>query len=165
VRVACVVKANVVNFDIGDFSPIYPYETHLQNEQLSHIDMNIRRSHNAWQFCRGTPVELRTLVVPLLCILLFCIGATIAAPAQTFTVLSDFNGPNGECPFAPLVQASDDNFYGTATYGGSLATHIAISPRNCYVGCGTIFKMTPAGRMKLLYQFYPQPAVRTARIR
>jgi hypothetical protein len=92
-------------------------------------------------------VELRTLVI------LFCIGATIAAPAQTFTVLSDFNGPNGEGPFAPLVQASDDNFYGTATYGGNITTHIAISPRNCYVGCGTVFKMTPAGQTELLYQF------------
>jgi uncharacterized repeat protein (TIGR03803 family) len=92
-------------------------------------------------------VELRTLVI------LFCIGGTIAAPAQTFTVLSDFNGPNGEGPFAPLVQASDNNFYGTATYGGNLTTQIAISPRNCYVGCGTIFKMTPSGQMTLLYQF------------
>jgi uncharacterized repeat protein (TIGR03803 family) len=92
-------------------------------------------------------VELRTLVI------LFCIGGTIAAPAQTFTVLSDFNGPNGEGPFAPLVQASDNNFYGTATYGGNLTTQIAISPRNCYVGCGTIFKMTPPGQMTLLYQF------------
>src|SRR5258707_13389739 len=39
--------------------------------------------------------------------------------AQTFTTLMNFTGSNGSSPlFAPLVQGTDGNLYGTASAGG-----------------------------------------------
>jgi uncharacterized repeat protein (TIGR03803 family) len=47
-----------------------------------------------------------------------------------------------------LVQADDGNFYGTAVGGG-------VCPYSAG-GCGTIFKMTPAGKLTKLYNFCSQ---------
>ena len=49
------------------------------------------------------------------------------------------------------MQASDGNFYGTTAYGGS-----GLCPNRGeggYSGCGTIFRMTPAGAVTTLYSF------------
>ena len=57
-----------------------------------------------------------------------CAMMTIAASAQTFTTLASFDITDGSSPyFAPLVQGTDGNFYGT-TSGGN-------------VGNGTIYKL------------------------
>jgi uncharacterized repeat protein (TIGR03803 family) len=74
----------------------------------------------------------------------------MCADAQvTFTTLVTFNGANGMGPNAVLTQGADGNFYGTTTYGGTSNT--------CGVyGCGTIFKITPAGSLTTLYNFCPQ---------
>ena len=48
--------------------------------------------------------------------------------------------PSGIAPAAPLVQAIDGNFYGTASGGGA----------NNY---GTVFSITPAGTPSVLYSF------------
>ena len=62
-------------------------------------------------------------------------------PAGGLTTLYTFTGGNdGSQPQAGLVQGSDGNFYGTTTYGGT-------------DGDGTIFKLTPAGRLTTLYTF------------
>lgn len=53
---------------------------------------------------------------------------------------------NGVSPSA-LVLGTDGNFYGTASNGGGTA--ICASG----VGCGTVFKMTPAGTLTALYTF------------
>ncbi|MFY9558719.1 MAG: choice-of-anchor tandem repeat GloVer-containing protein [Terriglobales bacterium] len=62
----------------------------------------------------------------------------------TLTVLHSFNGTSdGYIPFegnAGLVQATDGNFYGANTYGGSL-------------GFGTFFQITPKGAFSVLYNF------------
>jgi len=57
-----------------------------------------------------------------------------------FNTLADFNGTNGAEPSAPLIQGLDGNLYGTAFMGG----HLDCPGRH---GCGTIFKITPLGRM------------------
>jgi len=56
---------------------------------------------------------------------------------------------NGYC--APMVQASNGNFYGTTSSGGT----------NFYAplgaGAGTFFEITPAGAFRTLYNFCSQP--------
>lgn len=64
-------------------------------------------------------------------------------PAQMFTTLVNFNGTNGDTPeYGALVQGRDGNFYGTTRFGGA----------NNY---GTVFRMTPAGNLSVLYSFGP----------
>ena len=76
-------------------------------------------------------------------IIVFCIVAAIASPAQTFKILVSFNDTDGEYPTSPLVQGLDGDFYGTTSGGG---THFD----------GTVFKVTPAGMLTTLYNFCSQ---------
>ncbi|HLV78989.1 MAG TPA: choice-of-anchor tandem repeat GloVer-containing protein [Chthonomonadaceae bacterium] len=66
------------------------------------------------------------------------------APDGTYTVLHAFAGypGDGAWPTAGLIQASDGNFYGV-TYGGGANN------------AGTIFQITPAGSLMVLYSFNP----------
>ena len=52
---------------------------------------------------------------------------------------------DGRSPYAALVQASDGNFYGTTSAGGS--------NQLCDNGCGTIFKITPSGTLTTVHNF------------
>lgn len=61
----------------------------------------------------------------------------------TLTTLHSFNGLDGVNPYGALLLASNGDFYGTATAGGS-------------GGGGTIFKMTPSGTFTTLYNFCTQ---------
>jgi uncharacterized repeat protein (TIGR03803 family) len=69
-------------------------------------------------------------------------------PAGTLTTLYDFcakaDCADGMTPNGPLVQATDGNFYGT-TYG---------YPANQ----GTVFEITPEGKLSTLYSFCPSNA-------
>lgn len=51
---------------------------------------------------------------------------------------------DGGLPLAPLIQATDGNFYGTTTTAGANGNG------------GTVFKITPAGRLTTLYSFCAQ---------
>lgn len=66
------------------------------------------------------------------------------------TTLHSFDYTDGDGPYAALVQATDGDFYGT-TYEGGSNTNSA-----CPSGCGTIFKITPAGVLTTLYNFCSQ---------
>jgi uncharacterized repeat protein (TIGR03803 family) len=65
-------------------------------------------------------------------------------PGGSLTTLHSFdstdNGPTG------LVQAANGNFYGTTSFGGDLT---CIAPE----GCGTVFELTPAGKLTTLHSF------------
>ena len=85
-------------------------------------------------------------------VFIFCAATEIASSAQTLGTLANFNGPNGADPEAPLVQATDGNFYGTTLYGGT-----GIGPcTGQESGCGIVFKITPAGTLTTLYDFCSQ---------
>lgn len=66
-------------------------------------------------------------------------------PSGTFSVLYDFDSTHGYCPYDPLVQGTDGNFYGTTFFGGT----------NCISGvsCGVVFKITPTGTLTVLHNF------------
>ncbi|HWY56734.1 MAG TPA: choice-of-anchor tandem repeat GloVer-containing protein [Terriglobales bacterium] len=67
-------------------------------------------------------------------------------PGGTYTTLYSFTGgKDGAYPYAPPVQGNDGNFYGTTTAGGNSTA--------CGGGCGTIYKITPAGALTTLYEF------------
>ena len=62
-------------------------------------------------------------------------------PSGTLTTLQNLSGS----AIAGLVQASDGNFYGTTNLGGD---------DNCYfLGCGTVFKITPSGTLTTVHTF------------
>jgi uncharacterized repeat protein (TIGR03803 family) len=68
-------------------------------------------------------------------------------PGGTLTTLYSFcsqpNCADGAVPGVGLFQAADGTFYGTTVYGGAS-------------GYGTVFKITPAGRLTTLYSFCAQ---------
>jgi uncharacterized repeat protein (TIGR03803 family) len=72
-------------------------------------------------------------------------------PSGTLTTLYSFcsqsNCTDGSGPEAALVRATNGNLYGTTPLGGS----------NCMnMGCGTVFKITPSGKLTTLYSFCSQ---------
>jgi uncharacterized repeat protein (TIGR03803 family) len=86
-------------------------------------------------------------------VFVICATTAIASPAQDFTTLYSFcshtNCTGGSYPYAGLIQATDGNFYGTTLAGAN------INP-DCVQGCGTVFKVTPAGVLTMLYSFCSQ---------
>jgi len=83
------------------------------------------------------------------------------SPTGKFKTLYNFcmqsGCPDGEFPVGGLIEGSDGNFYGTTNAGGN-----STCPGG---GCGTIYKITPAGVLTTLHRFnntdgaYPTPAL------
>jgi uncharacterized repeat protein (TIGR03803 family) len=65
---------------------------------------------------------------------------------------SQANCVDGGSPLGPLIQASNGDFYGTTENGGPNANCLAMG----FLGCGTIFKITPGGTLTTLYTFCSQ---------
>lgn len=74
------------------------------------------------------------------CALLAGVLTFTASAAQVAAIYHFTNGPDGAGPWAGLVEASDGNFYGTATAGG-------------LNGNGTVFRITKAGILTTLHSF------------
>ena len=72
------------------------------------------------------------------------------APAGTLSVLWAFGaGSDGNGPWTGVTQGTDGNFYGTTVSGGTIQTCGA----GYDFGCGTIFRVTPAGEETVLWDF------------
>lgn len=69
-------------------------------------------------------------------------------PTGAVTILHSFGSSqtDGMAPQGPLIQGRDGAFYGTTAAGGGF---------NCgyWSGCGTVFRMTPAGQTTTLFAF------------
>jgi uncharacterized repeat protein (TIGR03803 family) len=65
-------------------------------------------------------------------------------PSGNFAVIYSFcaqaNCVDGSIPYSGVVQAADGNFFGTTVSGGA-------------AGLGTVFRLTPHGRLTVLYSF------------
>jgi uncharacterized repeat protein (TIGR03803 family) len=70
-------------------------------------------------------------------------------PSGKLTTLLSFNGTDGAYASAALVQATDGNFYGTTAGGGSGGASLC----DYSEGCGTVFRITPSGRLTTLHSF------------
>jgi uncharacterized repeat protein (TIGR03803 family) len=78
-------------------------------------------------------------------------------PAGKLTTLHQFcsktNCTDGANPWGVLVKAKDGNFYGTTAAGG---THVCKTRGQEKIGCGTVFRITPKGKLTTLYNFCSQ---------
>jgi uncharacterized repeat protein (TIGR03803 family) len=95
----------------------------------------------------------------------FCLAAILMASFQTgfahaqLTQLYAFeynpsatsNYPDGETPYAELIQGADGNYYTTTFAGGSGACTDGVE--GLTQGCGAVVKITPAGVLSVLYSF------------
>jgi len=74
-------------------------------------------------------------------------------PAGEVTVLYTFcsqtDCKDGSTPYGAMIIGSDGNLYGTTYAGGTNTT-------DCNGGCGTLFKIAPAGVLTTLYNFCSQ---------
>ena len=95
-------------------------------------------------------MKLRTVAKTVFILFAVLATASIAVQAQVLINLSTLTVNDGVSPYyGPLIQGKNGNFYGTAAFGGS-------SKYTCSggtPGCGTIFEVTPAGKVTRLYRF------------
>jgi len=83
-------------------------------------------------------------------------GGTVfkITPKGSLTTLYSFcsqtNCADGAIPTGQLVQGTDGNFYGTTKTGGH---HGCVNYDLGQRGCGTIFRITPSGKLTTLYKF------------
>jgi len=79
------------------------------------------------------------VTVKVCAVILFCVVSAIVSPAQTFTNLLSFTGPNGASPES-IVQGPDGNLWGATANGG-------------LPNCGIVFKMSAAGVLTRVVSF------------
>jgi len=82
------------------------------------------------------PKKLLTLTATLVAFL----APQSAHADYSLTTMVTFDGTNGATPSSGLLVGKDENFYGTTREGGTN-------------GIGTIFKMTPSGRLAIVASF------------
>jgi uncharacterized repeat protein (TIGR03803 family) len=103
----------------------------------------INRIKELTEMKRAISLTMRTSAV----LAAYVVTAIALPAADTFSKLFNFNGHNGSLPES-LIQATDGLFYGSTYYGGKVKTCIFSNK-----GCGSIFKMTPDGKVTSLYSF------------
>jgi len=79
----------------------------------------------------------------------------ITASGNLTTIHSFCSEPDcidGSAPYAAPVQATDGNLYGTTSSGGANT-----NAEYCSTGCGTVFRITPSGKLTTLHRFCSEP--------
>src|SRR6516165_9972058 len=66
-------------------------------------------------------------------------------PLGKLTTLHSFDGADGANPIGSLGQDTNGSFYGTTGFGGTSSA--------CTGGCGTVFEITPGGKLTTLHSF------------
>jgi uncharacterized repeat protein (TIGR03803 family) len=111
---------------------------------------------NSLQRSMTYPVRALPALVAVITLMLTTLSD---ARAQSFAVLDSFCAQitclTGEFP-ASLMQATNGDLYGTTTAGGSNTNDLCSSVDRA-AGCGTVFKITPAGKLTTLYNFCSLP--------
>jgi uncharacterized repeat protein (TIGR03803 family) len=74
------------------------------------------------------------------------LSLAVRTQAQILHTIAVFDGVNGNGPFASVVQGVDGNIYGTTDSGGNPNTQ-----------SGTLFRVTPGGKLTDLYNFCSKP--------
>jgi uncharacterized repeat protein (TIGR03803 family) len=84
------------------------------------------------------PIRVRRFLSEVIAIAVLAFGLTVAAGAQTETVIYNFSGAaDGSLPNGALISDASGNLYGTAFAGGDLSV--------CGGGgCGVVFKLSPS---------------------
>jgi uncharacterized repeat protein (TIGR03803 family) len=101
----------------------------------------MRSSKHSFSLAKNTGT-----IATLFCFILFLSLTSLAAPAQTFTVLYTFTeSTQGQQPDAGLIRDAAGNLYGTTQYGGTAG------------GFGTVFKIDTSGNETVLYSFPGTP--------
>ncbi len=90
----------------------------------------------------------RTHFREVLSLCLLWLASALAASAQTFTVLHNFDGTDGNGTGIKLAQGRDGNLYGSAVFGGA-------------DGCGTAYRLAPSGTFDLISTFSSQACTPT----
>lgn len=116
--------------------------------KLFHLDYPVPAKRELLSPVAGTRIRQMSKI-PGYCLLIFALFVSVAGgQAQTFSVLYNLGTHTGdpEAPYEPgvVAQGRDGNLYSTTTNGGSTV---------CTDGCGTVFKITPAGELTVLHEF------------
>jgi len=113
-------------------------------------NLQICASHTAGPEPKWSGCNIRRFYYFKLICILFAFGfstALISTAQASLTTLVSLDGVNGSWPYMALTQGADGNFYGTTYEGGFSANCIFAG------GCGTVFKMTAAGKLTTIYNF------------
>jgi uncharacterized repeat protein (TIGR03803 family) len=102
------------------------------------------------RFNTSASLKIEFATIPSL-LFVFCLAASLAASAQTYATLATFSGESGGHEGGPLIEGRDGNFYGIRPGNGTPSA-------NCTgeLGCGIVFRVTPAGQLTKLYNFCAQ---------
>jgi uncharacterized repeat protein (TIGR03803 family) len=90
--------------------------------------------------------------------ILFALVQATSASAQLaelygfqYNATTTSNYPDGANPMAELIQGADGNYYTTTNIGGAGACPGQVEGQ--IPGCGAVVKITPAGKLSVLYSF------------
>ena len=84
-------------------------------------------------------------------VMVLVVIASAVSHGQTFTVLHNFSGSDGDQPFAGVTMDAHGNLYGTTEYGGNLSCDAGGVP-----GCGVVYKLSEMHSnwiLSVLYEF------------